>query len=235
MKDFIVIPTYNERENIQSIIDAIFKVTPWVYVLVVDDNSPDGTGKMVEKLMQTRPKLSILKREKKEGLGKAYINAFKKILEDDRARTIITMDADFSHDPVYLPVFLEKRNDYDLVSGSRNVSGGGTEGWELWRRLLSRGGNFYARILTGLPIKDCTGGFNAISAEYLRKINLDSIDSSGYAFVIEMKYLLHKAGARIYEHPIIFRNRRGGESKISGHIVGEGVLAPWKIILRKRN
>lgn len=233
MRDVIVLPTFNERENIAAIIHAVLTEVPGAQVLIVDDNSPDGTASVVEELMKKEPRLSILKRARKEGLGRAYVHAFKKLLNDSSVRTIVEMDADFSHDPVYLPKLLEKRGEYDLVVGSRNVVGGGTAGWELWRKLLSRGGNIYARTVTGLPVSDSTGGFNAISAEYLRKIDLDKIDSSGYAFQIELKYLLYKAGARITEFPIIFKNRAGGESKLSSHIIREGILAPWKLIMRK--
>ena len=233
MRDVIIIPTFNEKENISTLIREIFDVVPSAHVLVVDDNSPDGTGNIVTALKKTFPNLALFSREKKEGLGKAYLSAFRKVLEDENLRSIVMMDADLSHHPEYLKVMFQAMDSYDVVIGSRYISGGGTQGWELWRRMLSLFGNMYCKLLTRMPIHDCTGGFNAIRAEMLRKVNLSGIDLSGYAFIMELKYALFKAGARFLEIPIIFTNRAGGESKISGHIISEGILAPWKIILKK--
>ncbi len=233
MKDIIVIPTYNEKENISALVPEIFKIVPDVYVVVADDNSPDGTADAVRVLMQSYPRLSLFSRRAKEGLGRAYAAAFQKLLAESDVRTVIMMDADFSHHPRYLPAMLAESRAHSVVVGSRYVSGGGTEGWERWRRLLSFGGNRYARLVTGLPIFDLTGGFNIIHAELLRKIDLSAFDASGYAFIIELKYRLWKAGADFAEVPIIFKNRREGESKISNHIIAEGVLAPWKMRFKK--
>lgn len=232
-KKVIVVPTYNERENVKRIIPAIFFTVPDITVLIVDDNSPDGTGQEVIALQQRFPGLSLLSRRGKEGLGKAYIHAFSEVLKDPSVQTVVMMDADLSHDPSHLPLMFERREMYDVVTGSRYVAGGKTEGWEKWRMLLSRWGNRYARMVTGMPLYDCTAGFNAINADILRKVDFSGTDMSGYAFIMELKYLLHRAGARFHEIPITFKNRFEGESKISNHIIREGILAPWKMILKK--
>ncbi|MHB0865503.1 MAG: polyprenol monophosphomannose synthase [Minisyncoccota bacterium] len=231
--DIVIIPTFNEKANISILIKEIFDAAPLVHVLVVDDNSPDGTGEIVSSLKEVFPNLDLFSREKKEGLGKAYLAAFRKVLEDTDLRSVVMMDADLSHHPKHLKEMLKKLETFDVVIGSRYVSGGGTKGWELWRRALSLFGNLYCRTLTRMPIHDCTGGFNAIRAETLRKVDFSGVDLSGYAFIMELKYALFKAGARFAEIPIIFTNRVGGESKMSGHIISEGILAPWKMILKK--
>lgn len=232
MKDVIVIPTYNEKENISVLIPLIFKTLPDVEVVVADDNSPDGTGKTVLDLKFKYPKVSLISRPKKAGLGKAYTDSFKEILKDSNVRSIVMMDADLSHDPKYLVEMLKKSKDFLVVVGSRYTIGGGTVGWELWRRVLSFCGNLYCRVITGIPIKDCTGGFNVINANLLRKIDFSKMDMSGYAFIMELKYLLYKAGGTFFEVPIVFVDRIKGESKISTQIVHEGILAPWKMVLK---
>jgi dolichol-phosphate mannosyltransferase len=233
MKNVIVLPTYNEKENIGKIIPQIFAIIPGIYILVADDSSPDGTAEIVIELMKKYPNLSLISRSEKSGLGRAYINAFNHILKDRDVGSVITMDADMSHQPKYLPEMIEKSQEYSVVMGSRYVAFGGTVGWELWRRMLSFWGNFYCRTITRMPIRDCTTGFNVIHADLLRKIDLSKIGMSGYAFLMESKYALYKAGATFFEVPIIFINRVGGESKISSHIIHEGILAPWKIIFKK--
>ncbi len=233
MKDIIVIPTYNEKENIQRLIPLIFQTIPGVNVVVADDSSPDGTGQEVLDLKYKYPNLDLITRKDKNGLGKAYIYAFKEILKDSSVKRIVMMDADFSHDPKYLVSMFKNSENYSVVIGSRYIVGGKTEGWELWRRMLSFFGNFYCRTITGMPIMDCTGGFNVIHADLLRKIDFSKMDMSGYAFIMEIKYLLYKAGGTFFEVPITFVNRVGGESKISGHIISEGIVAPWKIKLTK--
>ncbi len=230
MKNIIILPTYNERENIAELLPRIFKYIPEIQVLVVDDNSPDGTRKKVEELMRSFPHLRLLNREKKDGLGKAYIHGFTEVLVED-FDTIIMMDADLSHDPAVIPQMLALRAHYDLVIGSRYIKGGRTNGWELWRRALSRGGNLYARTILRTPFCDCTTGFNAIDARLLRHIDFHKINISGYAFIMHLKYLLFRAGARIKEIPITYQNRTVGKSKISNHIIAEGILAPWKMII----
>lgn len=233
MKNVIILPTYNERENIGNIVPLIFSLVPEVYVLVADDNSPDGTGDLVKELKSKFPNLSLISKAEKNGLGRAYINAFNFVLRDNMVSSVVMMDADLSHQPKYLPEMLRKSQDYTVVVGSRYVHGGATEGWELWRRVLSFLGNFYCRTITRMPIRDCTAGFNVINADLLRKIDFSKMDMSGYAFIMELKYNLFLAGAKFFEVPIVFVNRVGGESKMSSHIINEGILAPWKMILRK--
>ncbi len=229
MSTAIVIPTYNERENITPLIGAISAIFPEAHLVIVDDSSPDGTGNEVQKLQERFPTLTLMSRTKKEGLGKAYTHAFKELLARNTFDSIIMMDADFSHPPSALPHMLHALRDADLVIGSRYVPGGKTVGWELWRRLLSSGGNLYARLVIGIPVADLTAGFNAMRTSILKKLDLDAIGSSGYAFQIELKAALIRAGAHVHEMPITFTNRINGESKIAGHIISEGLIAPWKI------
>ena len=233
MKNVVIVPTYNERENIVRLVPEIFKYLSDFDVLVVDDNSPDGTAGEVENLRKKFPRLSLLVRERKEGLGKAYADAFARVLSGENIGKIVTMDADFSHDPRHLPELFKAAGTQDaVIIGSRYVAGGGIEGWEWWRRALSRGGNFYFRLISRLPARDCTSGFMAIPASLLRKADFAKTDSSGYAFLMELKYLLWRAGGKLRETPIVFRERKTGESKISGRIVLEGVMAPWKLLTR---
>lgn len=232
-KIIIAIPTYNEKDNIENIIRGIFSIVPEVYVKIIDDNSPDGTSNIIEGLLKEFTHLSILKRTAKSGLGKAYINAFQEIFKDSSFTHICMMDADFSHDPKYLSQMIKESSGYDVVIGSRYIKDGGTFGWELWRRILSHGGNLYCRIITGIPILDCTGGFNLMKIDTLKRVDFNKFDASGYAFIMELKHSLYKVGAKFKEIPIIFKNRTGGESKISSHIIREGILAPWKLILKK--
>ena len=233
MKNYIILPTYNERENIGLLIERIFSLVPEIHILVVDDSSPDGTAELVKDLKNKYLNLALLERPLKNGLGKAYTEAFKKLLSDPDVENIITMDADFSHNPEYLSQMLEEIKNYDLVIGSRYIKNGGISNWELWRRLLSWGGNFYVGTLLGRKICDWSSGFNCIRVSTLKKIDLDKIEFSGYAFLSELKYRLLKSGARTKEIPIIFEERRGGKSKMSGNIIREGLIAPWKILFTK--
>lgn len=228
-KYVILIPTYNEAETIERIISEIFRQYPEVFIKIIDDNSPDGTANIVHSLSKKYSHLSLLNRPKKEGLGKAYIHGFKEVLKDLEATHLIMMDADMSHDPKYLGEIIEQSKTCDLVIGSRYITGGKTIGWETWRKALSYFGNLYARIILRTGVHDLTGGFNCMSLSKLREINLEAFDSSGYAFQIELKYtfIIHRATFK--EVPIIFANRTGGESKISNHIISEGIIAPWKI------
>lgn len=234
MKNVIIIPTYNEGRNIKKLVQMIFDQIPNIHILVVDDSSPDGTAKIVKGLQNNFSNLQLLVRGKKEGLGLAYVHAYNEVLRDKEVVGIVMMDADFSHDLKYLPSMLYYGESFDVVIGSRYIKGGKIINWELWRRFLSRFANFYVRMIARLPIKDCTSGFNFIKADTLRKIDLSKIDSSGYAFLIELKYLLWETGAKIKEFPIIFRNRTDNESKITNHIIKEGILAPWKILLKMK-
>lgn len=234
-KNIVVIPTYNERKNIAVLLEKIFSLLPDSYVMVVDDNSPDKTWEVVEILKNKYPNLSLLKRAGKEGLGKAYIAGFKKVLENPDFKTVTMMDADLSHDPKFLPEMLNLAPNYNLIIGSRYISGGGvTKKWEFWRRFLSAAGNWYLRIVFWrYPIHDWTTGYNVIKTNALRKINFDLLSSKGYAFISSLKYYLAKSGATIKESPIFFEERNGGESKITSGIILEGLAMPWKILLRE--
>ncbi|MHB1316308.1 MAG: polyprenol monophosphomannose synthase, partial [Minisyncoccota bacterium] len=225
----IIIPTYNEKENISRIIDELFIHVPHAQILVVDDNSPDGTSDIVQDLQVDKPHVHLLVRQNKEGLGKAYIHAFKYALETFSPTRIVMMDADLSHQPHYVKSMEENFAPGKVIVGSRYVKGGDTIGWETWRKFLSLYGNLYSRVVTGIPINDLTAGFYMIDVDLLRQINFDSFDSSGYAFQIELKHMLKQVGGDFYELPIVFVNRVGGESKISNHIISEGLIAPWKI------
>lgn len=228
----ILLPTYNESENIATLIREIFSSVPGVSVLVIDDNSPDGTGAIVHDLMAEYPALRLLTRQKKEGLGEAYKAGIRIVLEHPNVQKVVTMDADGSHAPEYLPTLLT--SGADLVIGSRYVRGGSIQNWEFWRRALSYGGNLYARTMTGLPVKDLTSGFMCFKAAGLRRIDLDAIHASGYAFLMEMKFQMHHVLAgRIEELPIVFKNRRGGESKISNHIIREGFRTPLSLLFQR--
>jgi dolichol-phosphate mannosyltransferase len=224
----IVIPTYNERDNISALLTSILTY-PQFRVLVVDDGSPDGTGELVRQYMRDEPRIDLIERAGKQGLGTAYIAGFQRALAQG-ADYIFEMDADFSHDPRYLPALLaQAEQHHDLVIGSRYVRGGGTENWGLIRQLISRGGNIYARMILGLATKDCTGGFRCYRRRVLETLNLKAIRSNGYAFQIEMAYRTQQHGFSIGEIPIIFPDRRVGASKMSKAIVREALFTVWKL------
>jgi dolichol-phosphate mannosyltransferase len=214
-------------------VPLIFSHVPSAHVVVVDDNSPDGTSEVVEVLQQKYPLLKLIKREHKEGLGRAYLHAFREVLEKRDSDAIVMMDADFSHNPEYLPAMLAKVRGNEVVIGSRYVKGGKIIGWELWRRVLSMAGNFYCRVITGMPIRDCTGGFNAIDAKILSRLDFNELDLSGYAFIMGLKNALYSVGAIFIEIPITFVNRVEGDSKLSNNIIQEGIIAPWKMRFKK--
>jgi dolichol-phosphate mannosyltransferase len=222
---WVILPTYNEAENLERIVGAVLEQLPAGRVLVVDDNSPDGTGEIAERLAGSNDSISVLHRARKEGLGPAYLAGFHVAL-DAGAQRIIEMDADFSHDPAYLPRLIEAAEDADLVIGSRYVPGGGVTDWGPMRRFISRGGSGYARVALGLPIRDLTGGFKCFRREVLEAINLDTIEARGYAFQVETTYRAIKAGVRVVEIPIVFRDRTDGASKMSKSIVAE---AMWRV------
>jgi dolichol-phosphate mannosyltransferase len=222
----VVLPTYNERENLPGIVPGILAAAPELDVLVVDDDSPDGTGELADELAARDARVFVLHRPRKEGLGRAYLAGFAEALERGYGR-ILEMDADFSHDPARLPALL--KTDADLVLGSRYVEGGGTVNWGLGRRLLSKGGSFYARTILGLSIRDLTGGFKCFRREVLESIDLASVRSSGYAFQIELTYRALKRGFKVREVPIVFTDRRVGKSKMSRRIVAEALWMVWKI------
>lgn len=230
MKLLVIIPTYNEIENITKIIPAVFSVIPEnAGILVVDDGSPDGTANAVKEFQnQYSERLNLLERTKKSGLADAYITGFKWGMENGYD-VLCEMDADFSHKPEYLPVMYEAIQTNDAVIGSRNIKGGSVEGWTFTRNLISKGGSLYSRLVLGCPVKDLTGGFNMWRKETLEKIGLDSIISKGYSFQIEMKYRAFKAGCSIKEIPICFPDRKFGQSKMSGGIFMEALKAVWRI------
>jgi dolichol-phosphate mannosyltransferase len=225
----IVIPTYNERENIEAVIKNIQELDLGIGVLVVDDNSPDGTGEFVDGLGKSGHSVHALHRPSKMGLGSAYIAGFKWALENTDAKYIFEMDADLSHDPSALPDFLEAIKDNDLVLGSRYLHGIAVMNWPLSRLFLSVGANIYTRIITGMPIKDATGGFKCFRREVLERLPLDEIRSDGYSFQIEMNYLAWRRGFRIREIPIVFVDRTVGSSKMSRRIIWEAVFLVWKL------
>lgn len=226
MKTLVIIPTYNEIENVEAITSAVFRQEPSVHVLVVDDNSPDGTAGKVRDLQASNPRLHLLLREKKEGLGRAYIAGFR-WGEKHGYDVLVEMDADFSHRPEDLSRLLKALPGCDFVVGSRYTDGGATANWGLSRKIISRGGSLYARMILGFPLRDWTGGFNAWKIECLRTIGLDRVQSNGYSFQIELKYRASLAGCRGQEVPILFEDRRVGQSKMSLRIVIEAFYRVW--------
>lgn len=228
----VVIPTYNEAMNIEGIVRAVWSAYPSIHILVVDDNSQDGTADIVRKIKEEQQdKIHLLSRAGKLGLGTAYIAGFKWALERGY-QALVEMDADFSHDPKELPALVRSLESADVVIGSRYVVGGSTENWHFFRKLISRAGSFYARTILGMTINDLTGGFNSWRAEVLQKIGLDTIKSEGYSFQIELKYRANRAGFKLIEHPIVFSERREGQSKMSGTIVFEALLRVWALRFR---
>jgi len=223
---WVILPTYNEAENLERIVDAVLAQLPDPgRILVVDDNSPDGTGQIADRLAAANDSISVLHRQEKEGLGPAYLAGFRVALEGG-AQRIVEMDADFSHDPAYLPKLIGAADHFDLVIGSRYVPGGGVTDWGPMRRFISRGGSTYARLALGLPVRDLTGGFKCFRREVLETIDLDTIEARGYAFQVETTYRAIKAGFRVVEIPIVFKDRADGTSKMSRSIVAE---AMWRV------
>ncbi|MBX7097860.1 MAG: polyprenol monophosphomannose synthase [Myxococcaceae bacterium] len=230
-KALVIIPTYNEADNVGPITSAVLAAEPRVDVLVVDDNSPDGTGRLADALAAKEPRIQVLHRAKKEGLGRAYLHAFRWGLERGYDY-LIEMDADFSHDPRYLRGLLDAaEGGADLVLGSRYVDGGGTVNWGPGRKVISRGGSLYARSILGVSVRDLTGGFKCFRRRVLEAIDLGAIQSSGYAFQIELTYRALKAGFQVREIPIVFEDRRVGQSKMSRKIFLEALTMVWKLKL----
>ena len=226
----ICLPTYDERENLERMVRSLGEVLPPdASVLVIDDNSPDGTGALADRLASELPWLEVLHRPRKEGLGPAYIAGFRHCLAGD-AELILEMDCDFSHDPVAVPSLIAACEHADCALGSRYVPGGGTENWGLVRRLISLGGSTYARTLLGIPIRDLTGGFKCFRRAVLETIDLDAISARGYAFQIETTYRVLRAGFKVVEVPITFADRVAGGSKMSRAIVLEAV---WRVPLMR--
>jgi len=230
MKNLIVIPTYNEAGNIEELLTAILAETleSSVEILVVDDGSPDGTGDIVDRFSKSDPRVHALHRAGKQGLGTAYVAGFRWGLERG-FDAFIEMDADFSHHPRYLKTLLEHLRSHDAVLGSRYVEGGGTLNWGLGRKLLSRGGSLYARLILGAPLRDFTGGFNGWRREVLESIQLETLRSDGYSFQIELKYRTFLKKFRMIEFPILFEDRKVGHSKMSRRIVMEALWRVWSL------
>lgn len=227
----IIFPTYNERDNIEKIVHAVLPLDARVHVLIVDDNSPDGTGEIADRMAKEENKVFVMHREKKEGLGRAYIAGFKWAIKE-QFDYIFEMDADFSHGPEYIKDFLREIQEQDLVIGSRYISGVNVINWPMSRLLLSYYANVYTRIVTGLPLRDATGGFKCFRREVLETIDLDDVRSSGYSFQIEMSMRAWKNGFKIKEIPIIFYERAAGHSKMSKKIMREAIWMVWLLRLK---
>ena len=224
----IIIPTYNERENARAIARAVLEGAPKANVLFVDDNSPDGTGQIIDEMKAADERIHVLHRTSKDGLGRAYLAGFKWALERDY-EFIFEMDADFSHDPKAILQFLEAAKDADLVLGSRYVGGIRIMNWPLSRLMLSRGAGVYVKLITGMPFTDPTGGFKCFRRRVLEAIDLDRINSNGYSFQVEMTHRAWMKGFKIVETPIVFEERRSGESKMSKRIVFEALGEVWRL------
>ncbi len=227
----VIIPTYNERQNIGRLIPLILEKDETIEVLVVDDSSPDGTADVVKALQKRDGRVRLIERPRKDGLGKAYVHAFKHALSCGFER-IISMDGDFSHDPMYLGRMMTLLDAHDVIIGSRYAMGGGTENWSIWRRILSRAGNMYAGMVLSMPISDYSAGFVGYRAEVLKAIPLDQIRSEGYSFLMEMKFWSACLGFNLVEMPIVFTERRQGRSKISRAILFEAIWVVWRLRLK---
>lgn len=232
MRALIVIPTYNEIDNLEPLIQAVMSATPDnVDVLVADDGSPDGTGQLADTIAQQNKRVHVLHRPKKMGLGTAYVNGFKWGLERGAGgagyEVFIEMDADFSHDPKYLTRMLELLESNDVVIGSRYVTGGGTVNWGVGRKVISRGGSLYSRMILGAGIRDFTGGFNGWRRKVLEAVDLPTLRSDGYSFQIELKFRAYVRGFKIVEFPIVFEDRKVGKSKMNKKIVFEALARVW--------
>ncbi|MDE2825370.1 MAG: polyprenol monophosphomannose synthase [Gemmatimonadota bacterium] len=232
MKSLIIVPTYNEIENIQRLLPELMALDPDIRVLVVDDNSPDGTGRLADKLAAENERISVLHRPKKMGLGSAYVAGFSYAIQQD-VDCVFEMDADFSHDPAMIPKFIEEIASCDVVIGSRYISGINVVNWPMSRLLLSYFANVYTRVVTGMTIRDTTSGFKCFRREVLEHIDLDRVRSDGYAFQIEMNFRCWRKGYRVREIPIIFVDRRSGTSKLSRGVINEAVWIVWWLRLQR--
>jgi dolichol-phosphate mannosyltransferase len=230
-RPLVVIPTYNEAENIERLIEEVTGAVEGMRVLVVDDNSPDGTGDIVRKVGERNPNVLLESRPGKLGLGTAYVQGFKRALSMPGVDCIFGMDADFSHSPQYLPDFLNALGKYDVVVGSRYLDGISVVNWPIRRLFISFLANNYARFITGLPVRDCTSGFCCYKREVLERINLDAVRARGYSFLVEMKFRVHQLGFSIGEVPIIFFERRSGKTKMSKFDIIEAIFTVWKLRL----
>ena len=231
-KTLVVTPTYNEAENIEKIINAVLSQDASIEILIVDDNSPDGTAQIVENIQANNNRVHLLKRAGKMGLGTAYVDGFKYAINNNYD-FVMEIDADFSHDPNEIPNFLKKIQEFDVVLGSRYINGVRILNWPIRRLILSYGASMYTRIITGMPIKDATGGYKCFRIAVIKSINLDNIHSNGYAFQIEMNFKAWKKGFKIFELPITFVDRTHGTSKMSKKIVYEAVRLVWKLKFKR--
>lgn len=229
----VLVPTYDERDNLEPLLDAVLALPGELDVCVIDDASPDGTGELAQRRADAEPRVHVLHRAGKEGLGRAYVDGFRWALAHPRGFThVLQMDADFSHDPSYVPTLLARCVDgADVVVGSRWVPGGGVRGWALHRRLISRGGSLYARTVLGVSLRDLTAGFKCFRREVLEAIDLDAVAATGFAFQIEMTFRALQKGFVVVEHPIVFPDRERGESKMSGAIFAEAAIAVLRLRL----
>ena len=231
-RTLIVTPTYNERDNLPLFIDAVLGVAPGVHILVVDDASPDGTGALADELAEKDPRVSVIHRAGKLGLGTAYVDGFSQGLESEAYDVFFEMDTDLSHDPKYIPEMLAAiGRGADVVVGSRNVPGGGVEGWGLGRHVLSKGGSLYSRLILGVRVRDLTTGFKAYTRKALETIDLSTVRSNGYSFQIETTFRALERGLEVVEVPIVFVDRRVGQSKMSRRIFVEAIGVVWKLRL----
>ena len=230
-KALVIIPTYNEAPNAEKIITEVLQQSEIVEVLIVEDNSPDGTADIVKKMMEHNPRIHIIERERKLGLGTAYVAGFKYAIKN-KFDFIFEMDADFSHNPKEIPIMLGKMEECDVLIGSRYIKGVNVVNWPMKRLILSYCANIYTRVITGMPIHDATAGFKCYKRKVLESINLDSIRSNGYAFQIETNFLAWKKGFKLLEMPIVFVDRRVGVSKMNKKIVYEAVFMVWKLKAR---
>ncbi|MDA3800005.1 MAG: polyprenol monophosphomannose synthase [Kiritimatiellae bacterium] len=230
-KTLVVIPTYDERENVKNIASAVLESLPEANMLFVDDNSPDGTGDVLDEMHEADQRINVLHKPGKSGLGRAYVSGFKWAIEQGYDY-IFEMDADFSHDPAVLPKFLEEIKNYDLVVGSRYIDGIRIMNWPLNRLMLSKGASVYVKVITGMPLFDPTGGYKCFRRELLEKIDLDNITSNGYSFQIEMNHFTWMHNYKIKEVPIVFEDRRSGYSKMNKTIVREAILKVWQLLFK---
>jgi dolichol-phosphate mannosyltransferase len=232
-KTLVVVPTYNERENLPLLAARLLKLPVAVDLLVVDDNSPDGTGKIADELAAKYPSIHVIHGKQKRGLGRAYVEGFKWAL----ARGydfVFEMDGDFSHNPDDIPQMLEAAQGADLVLGSRYLNGIRIINWPLRRLMLSKAAAMYVRVITGMPIEDPTGGYKCFSRRAMQALNLDQINSDGYSFQIEMTHRLWRQGMQVVEVPIVFTERLHGHSKMSGHIISEALIMVWRLLLQNK-
>jgi dolichol-phosphate mannosyltransferase len=228
----VVIPTFNESDNIPEMAETIFALYPAIHLLIVDDHSPDGTAQLVRRLQSRYPNLLLLECLRDPGFGRSYRDGFCQTLAQTWCAALVTMDADFSHDPAAIQHLVEKLSENDAVIGSRYVAGGGVDNWGLHRRLLSRFANLYVRAVLRIPLRDVTSGFMAIRRDLLERVRLDHLQSEGYAFLVDLKLALVSLDPRMAEHPITFRERREGQSKMSGKKIWESIWLPWRLRLR---